>query len=111
MNWCEGGIIPGSWCTVVNHLVQLSHFQFEAFLYFFIFQVMTSQPEEVNMYYQSTYEGQPYGSSYSFSYSYSSVGADEPKPIKPESSVTYSAPSSELTPITTDLVKKRLNDR
>ncbi|KAJ8276583.1 hypothetical protein COCON_G00083350 [Conger conger] len=74
-------------------------------------QVMASQPEEMNMYYQSTYEGQPYGSSYGLPYSYSSVGADDPKPIKTESSVTYSAPSSELTPITTDLVKKRLKDR
>ncbi|KAJ8348629.1 hypothetical protein SKAU_G00272180 [Synaphobranchus kaupii] len=74
-------------------------------------QVMTNQPEEVNMYYQSTYEGQAYGSSYSFPYSYSSMGGDDPKPIKSESSVTYSAPSSELTPITTDLVKKRLKDR
>ena len=72
---------------------------------------MASQPEEMNMYYQSTYESQPYGSSYSLPYSYSSVGADDPKPIKTESSVTYSAPSSELTPITTDLVKKRLKDR
>ncbi|KAG5843434.1 hypothetical protein ANANG_G00150910 [Anguilla anguilla] len=74
-------------------------------------QVMTSQPEEMNMYYPSTYESQPYGSSYGLTYSYSSVGADDPKPIKSESSVTYTAPSSELTPITTDLVKKRLQDR
>ncbi|KAI1903638.1 hypothetical protein AGOR_G00029260 [Albula goreensis] len=74
-------------------------------------QVQTNQPEDVNMYYQNTYEAQSYGSSYGLPYSYGSVGGDDTKPIKSESSVTYSAPSSELTPITTDLVKKRLKDR
>ncbi|XP_036379986.1 PAX3- and PAX7-binding protein 1 [Megalops cyprinoides] len=74
-------------------------------------QVQTNQPEDVNMYYQNSYETQPYGSSYALPYSYNAMGGDDSKPIKSESSVTYSAPSSELTPITTDLVKKRLKDR
>ncbi|KAJ8266400.1 hypothetical protein GJAV_G00130010 [Gymnothorax javanicus] len=74
-------------------------------------QVMASQPEDVNVYYPSSYEGQQYGSSYSLPYTYGSVGGDNLKPVKSDSSVTYSAPSSELIPITTDLVKKRLQDR
>ncbi|KAJ8384583.1 hypothetical protein AAFF_G00200200 [Aldrovandia affinis] len=74
-------------------------------------QVQASQPDDVNMYYQNTYEPHAYGVSYGLAYSYSSVGGDDSKPIKSESTVTYPAPSSELTPITTDLVKKRLKDR
>ncbi|XP_018611070.2 PAX3- and PAX7-binding protein 1 [Scleropages formosus] len=73
-------------------------------------QVQTNQPEETNMYYQNSYEVQPYASSYGLPYSYSSVGGDDSK-AKSDSSVTYCAPSSDLTPITTDLVKKRLTDR
>ncbi|XP_066555966.1 PAX3- and PAX7-binding protein 1 [Amia ocellicauda] len=74
-------------------------------------QVQANQPEDVNMYYQSTYESSSYSSSYGLPYTYSSVGSDASKPLKSESSVTYSAPSSDMTPITTDLVKKRLKDR
>ncbi|XP_006628302.1 PAX3- and PAX7-binding protein 1 [Lepisosteus oculatus] len=74
-------------------------------------QVQASQPEDVTMYYQSSYEASSYGSSYGLPYTYSSVGSEDSKQLKSESSVTYSAPSSEMTPITTDLVKKRLKDR
>ncbi|MFT7818499.1 PAX3- and PAX7-binding protein 1 [Arapaima gigas] len=73
-------------------------------------QVQTNQPEETNMYYQNSYEAQPYASSYGLPYSYGSVGGDDCK-VKSTSSVTYCAPSSDLTPVTTDLVKKRLIDR
>ncbi|KTG36958.1 hypothetical protein cypCar_00016430 [Cyprinus carpio] len=56
---------------------------------------------------------QPYGASYGmpFSYAPATVGADNSKPLKAEPSVPYPIPSCDLTPITTDLVKKRLKDR
>ncbi|XP_023661080.1 PAX3- and PAX7-binding protein 1 [Paramormyrops kingsleyae] len=73
-------------------------------------QVQTNPPEDANMYYQSGYDVQPYGTSYSLTYSYNSVAGDDSK-AKADTSVTFSAPSSDLTPITTDLVKKRLKDR
>lgn len=65
------------------------------------------------MYYQGSYDAQPYGASYAMPFSYAAtVGADNSKPLKAEPSVpTYPIPSCDLTPITTDLVKKRLKDR
>uniref|UniRef100_A0AAY4AGN2 GCF C-terminal domain-containing protein n=1 Tax=Denticeps clupeoides TaxID=299321 RepID=A0AAY4AGN2_9TELE len=72
-------------------------------------QVQTSQPEDTNVYYQATFDGQNYGASYSVPYTYAPVGPD--KAIKADSSISYPPPSSDLTPITTDLVKKRLKDR
>ncbi|XP_051541621.1 PAX3- and PAX7-binding protein 1-like [Myxocyprinus asiaticus] len=74
-------------------------------------QVQTSQAEETAMYYQGTYDAQPYGASYTMPYTYTNVGADNSKPLRTETSVPYPIPSSDLTPITTDLVKKRLKDR
>lgn len=65
------------------------------------------------MYYQGSYDAQPYGASYAMPFSYTSitVGADNSKTLKAEPSVPYPIPSCDLTPITTDLVKKRLKDR
>ncbi|XP_050977295.1 PAX3- and PAX7-binding protein 1 [Labeo rohita] len=76
-------------------------------------QVQTTQSEDPNMYYQGGYDAQPYGASYAmpFSYAAATVGADNSKPLKAEPSVPYPIPSCDLTPITTDLVKKRLKDR
>ncbi|XP_073685556.1 PAX3- and PAX7-binding protein 1 [Garra rufa] len=76
-------------------------------------QVQTAQSEEPTMYYQGSYDAQPYGASYAmpFSYAAATVGADNSKPLKAEPSVPYPIPSCDLTPITTDLVKKRLKDR
>uniref|UniRef100_A0A8C2PTH2 PAX3 and PAX7 binding protein 1 n=1 Tax=Cyprinus carpio TaxID=7962 RepID=A0A8C2PTH2_CYPCA len=75
-------------------------------------QVQSTQSEDPSMYYQGSYDAQPYGASYMpFSYA-ATVGADNSKPLKAEPSVpSYPIPSCDLTPITTDLVKKRLKDR
>ncbi|XP_016381482.1 PAX3- and PAX7-binding protein 1-like [Sinocyclocheilus rhinocerous] len=76
-------------------------------------QVQTTQSEDPTMYYQGSYDAQPYGASYAvpFSYATATVGADNSKLLKAEASVPYPIPSCDLTPITTDLVKKRLKDR
>ncbi|XP_059401566.1 PAX3- and PAX7-binding protein 1-like [Carassius carassius] len=76
-------------------------------------QVQTTQSEDPTMYYQGSYDAQPYGASYAmpFSYAAATVGADNRKPLKAEPSVPYPIPSCDLTPITTDLVKTRLKDR
>ncbi|XP_052423276.1 PAX3- and PAX7-binding protein 1 [Carassius gibelio] len=76
-------------------------------------QVQTTQSEDPTMYYQGSYDAQPYGASYAMPFSYAiTVGADNSKPLKAEPSVpSYPIPSCDLTPITTDLVKKRLKDR
>ncbi|XP_016358536.1 PAX3- and PAX7-binding protein 1-like [Sinocyclocheilus anshuiensis] len=76
-------------------------------------QVQTTQSEDPTMYYQGSYDAQPYGASYAmpFSYAIATVGADNSKPLKAEPSVPYPIPSCDLTPITTDLVKKRLSAR
>uniref|UniRef100_A0A8C1BWT0 PAX3 and PAX7 binding protein 1 n=1 Tax=Cyprinus carpio carpio TaxID=630221 RepID=A0A8C1BWT0_CYPCA len=76
-------------------------------------QVQSTQSEDPTMYYQGSYDAQPYGASYGmpFSYAPATVGADNSKPLKAEPSVPYPIPSCDLTPITTDLVKKRLKDR
>ncbi|XP_067113629.1 PAX3- and PAX7-binding protein 1 isoform X1 [Osmerus mordax] len=77
--------------------------------------VQSSQAEDhSSMYYQSSYESQPYSSSYSTPYTYPSLAlqadskpagrADGPAP-------PYSGPSADLAPVSTDLVKKRLRDR
>lgn len=75
-------------------------------------QVQT-QPEDTSMYYQGSYDAQPYGASYAMPFNYATAvaGVDNSKPLKAEPSVPYPIPSCELTPITTDLVKKRLQDR
>ncbi|XP_051539568.1 PAX3- and PAX7-binding protein 1-like isoform X2 [Myxocyprinus asiaticus] len=74
-------------------------------------QVQTTQSEETAMYYQGSYDAQPYGASYAMQFTYPTVGADNSKPLKTETSVPYPILSSDLPPITTDLVKKRLKDR
>ncbi|XP_043106851.1 PAX3- and PAX7-binding protein 1 [Puntigrus tetrazona] len=76
-------------------------------------QVQTTQSEDPTMYYQGSYDTQPYGASYAMPFSYTAtVGADNSKTLKAEPTVpSYPIPSCDLTPITTDLVKKRLKDR
>uniref|UniRef100_A0A8C5DGA0 GCF C-terminal domain-containing protein n=1 Tax=Gouania willdenowi TaxID=441366 RepID=A0A8C5DGA0_GOUWI len=76
-------------------------------------QVQSSQPEENTVYYQNSYETQPYGSSYSMPFTYSSMVS---QPIKAaghadNGSVHYVTPVSELTTVSIDLVKKRLQVR
>ncbi|KAK5887473.1 hypothetical protein CesoFtcFv8_016073 [Champsocephalus esox] len=75
-------------------------------------QVQSSQPEDNAVYYQNSYETQPYGSSYSMPFTYSTV-VQQPKPTgrADNGSVHYGTPISDLTPISIDLVKKRLQDR
>lgn len=65
------------------------------------------------VYYQNSYDSQPYGSSYSMPFTYSTAA---PQPGKPSghadnSSVHYRAPIGDLPPVSIDLVKKRLRDR
>ncbi|XP_019941625.1 PAX3- and PAX7-binding protein 1 [Paralichthys olivaceus] len=76
-------------------------------------QVQSSQPEDNTVYYQNSYESQPYGSSYSIPFTYSTVAPQTGKPTgrADNGSVHYGAPISDLTPVTIDLVKKRLQDR
>ncbi|KAK1883174.1 PAX3- and PAX7-binding protein 1 [Dissostichus eleginoides] len=75
-------------------------------------QVQSSQPDDNAVYYQNSYETQPYGSSYSMPFTYSTV-VQQPKPTgrADNGSVHYGTPISDLTPISIDLVKKRLQDR
>ncbi|KAK2879658.1 PAX3- and PAX7-binding protein 1 [Channa argus] len=75
-------------------------------------QVQSSQPEDNTVYYQS-YESQPYGSSYSMPFTYSAVAPQTNKPPgrTDNGSVHYRVPISDLTPVSIDLVKKRLQDR
>ncbi|XP_073335215.1 PAX3- and PAX7-binding protein 1 isoform X2 [Pagrus major] len=76
-------------------------------------QVQSSQPEDNTVYYQNSYESQPYGSSYSMPFTYSTV---TPQTVKPagradNGSVHYGTSISDLSPVSIDLVKKRLQDR
>ena len=77
----------------------------------FLIQVQASQPTEVNMYYQNTYQTMPYGSSYGIPYSYSAYGSSDAKSQKTDNTVPFKTPSNEMTPVTIDLVKKQLKDR
>ena len=66
------------------------------------------------MYYQSSYESQPYSSSYSAPYTYPSLAqqADCKAAGRPDGPAPpYCGPSADLAPVSTDLVKKRLRDR
>ncbi|XP_029303358.1 LOW QUALITY PROTEIN: PAX3- and PAX7-binding protein 1 [Cottoperca gobio] len=76
-------------------------------------QVQSSQPEDNTVYYQNSYETQPYGSSYSMPFTYSTVAQQTVKPTgrADNGSVHYGTPISDLTPVSIDLVKKRLQDR
>ncbi|XP_035998975.1 PAX3- and PAX7-binding protein 1 [Fundulus heteroclitus] len=76
-------------------------------------QVQSSQPEDSTVYYQNSYETQPYGSSYSMPFTYSTVAPQPGKMpcLSDNGSVHYGAPICDLTPVSIDLVKKRLQDR
>ncbi|KAK2089548.1 PAX3- and PAX7-binding protein 1 [Saguinus oedipus] len=74
-------------------------------------QVQASQPAEVNMYYQNTYQTMPYGSSYGIPYSYTAYGSSDAKSQKTDNTAPFKTPSNEMTPVTIDLVKKQLKDR
>ncbi|XP_041657054.1 PAX3- and PAX7-binding protein 1 [Cheilinus undulatus] len=76
-------------------------------------QVQSSQPEDNTVYYQNSYETQPYGASYSMPFSYSTVVSQTCKqPGQADNgSVHYGVPISDLTPVSIDLVKKRLQER
>ncbi|XP_029029774.1 PAX3- and PAX7-binding protein 1 [Betta splendens] len=76
-------------------------------------QVQSTQPEDNTMYYQNSYESQPYGSSYSMPFTYSTVVAQTGKPTgrADNGSVHYGVPVSAPSPVSIDLVKKRLQDR
>lgn len=75
------------------------------------FQVQASQPTEVNMYYQNTYQTMPYGASYGIPYSYTAYGSSDAKSQKTDNTVPFKTPSNEMAPVTIDLVKKQLKDR
>ncbi|KAG8450245.1 hypothetical protein GDO86_002771 [Hymenochirus boettgeri] len=74
-------------------------------------QVQAPQPQETNMFYPTTYQGIPYGTSYGIPYTYSGYGSTETKCPKPDNSVSFKTPSNEMTPVSIDLVKKQLKDR
>ncbi|XP_068456764.1 PAX3- and PAX7-binding protein 1 isoform X2 [Clinocottus analis] len=76
-------------------------------------QVQSSQPENNTVYYQNSYESQPYGSAYSMPFTYSTVVPQTAKLTgrTDNGSVHYGTPISDLTPVSIDLVKKRLQDR
>lgn len=76
-------------------------------------QVQSTQPEDNTVYYQNSYETQPYGSSYSMPFTYSTVTPQTGKPTgrADNGSVHYGAPISDLAPVSIELVKKRLQDR
>ncbi|KAG7515660.1 PAX3-and PAX7-binding protein 1 [Solea senegalensis] len=76
-------------------------------------QVQSTQPEDNTIYYQNSYESQPYGSSYSMPFTYSTVAPHTVKPTgrADNGSVHFGAPINDLTPVSIDLVKKRLQDR
>ncbi|OCT91246.1 PAX3- and PAX7-binding protein 1 [Xenopus laevis] len=74
-------------------------------------QVQAPQPPETNMFYPTTYQGIPYGTTYGVPYIYAAYGSTETKSQKPDNSVSFKTPSNEMTPVTIDLVKKQLKDR
>ncbi|XP_037543315.1 PAX3- and PAX7-binding protein 1 [Nematolebias whitei] len=76
-------------------------------------QVQSSQPEDTTVYYQNSYETQPFGSSYTMPFPYSAVAPQTGKmpDTSDNGSVQYGAPLCDLTPVSIDLVKKRLQDR
>ncbi|XP_074467443.1 PAX3- and PAX7-binding protein 1 [Sebastes fasciatus] len=76
-------------------------------------QVQSSQPEDNTVYYQNSYESQPYGSSYSMPFNYSTMAPLAAKATgrADNGSVHYGTSISDLTPVSIDLVKKRLQDR
>ncbi|XP_034149345.1 PAX3- and PAX7-binding protein 1 [Esox lucius] len=77
-------------------------------------QVQSSQAEDNSsssgVYYSSTYDAQPSYNTYSLPYSYSTA-EDRAKTKVEGCPLAYSGPSGDLSPVTTELVKKRLRDR
>lgn len=65
------------------------------------------------VYYQNSYESQPYGTSYSMLLTYNSVNTQAAKPAvqTDNGSIHYGVAVSDLSPVSIDLVKKRLQDR
>ncbi|KAM9846335.1 PAX3- and PAX7-binding protein 1 [Aulostomus maculatus] len=77
-------------------------------------QVQSSQPEENTAYYQNSYDVQSYGSTYSMPFTYSTVTQQTGKPPGHTDNGSvhhFGASISDLTPVSIDLVKKRLQDR
>ncbi|KAJ0061584.1 hypothetical protein NL108_005686, partial [Boleophthalmus pectinirostris] len=82
-------------------------------------QVQTAQPEDSTVYYPSAYEGQPYGASYNMSFTYSTATPQPAQPAQPGKAVIrtdngtmhYGVPSADHTPVSIDMVKKRLQER
>ncbi|XP_070700402.1 PAX3- and PAX7-binding protein 1 [Pempheris klunzingeri] len=77
-------------------------------------QVQSNQPEDNTVYYQNSYESQPYGSTYGMQhFTYSTVSPQTGKATgrADNGSIHYGAPINDLTPVSIDLVKKRLQDR
>lgn len=76
-------------------------------------QVQSNQPEESMVYYQNSYDNQPYGSSYSMPFTYGAAAAQPGKPAgaADNGSAHYRAPVGDLPPVSLDLVKNRLQDR
>ena len=97
----------------LNELVIQAVLKALCFFPFFNDQVQSSQPEDNTVYYQNSYESQPYGSSYSMPFTYSTVTPQTVKPVgrADNGSVHYGSSISDLTPVSIDLVKKRLQDR
>ncbi|TWW74671.1 PAX3- and PAX7-binding protein 1 GC-rich sequence DNA-binding factor 1 [Takifugu flavidus] len=64
-------------------------------------QVQSSQPEDNMVYYQNSYESQPYGTSYSMLLTYNSVNAQAAKPAvqTDNGSIHYGAAVSDLSPV------------
>uniref|UniRef100_A0A3P8ZUR5 GCF C-terminal domain-containing protein n=1 Tax=Esox lucius TaxID=8010 RepID=A0A3P8ZUR5_ESOLU len=73
-------------------------------------QVTYTLLPEVGVYYSSTYDAQPSYNTYSLPYSYSTA-EDRAKTKVEGCPLAYSGPSGDLSPVTTELVKKRLRDR
>ncbi|XP_068601141.1 PAX3- and PAX7-binding protein 1 [Brachionichthys hirsutus] len=76
-------------------------------------QVQSNPAEDNTVYYQNSYESQAYGSSYSMPFTYSTVTPQTGKAASRADggSILYGASISDLTPVSIDLVKKRLQDR
>ncbi|XP_077361282.1 PAX3- and PAX7-binding protein 1 [Festucalex cinctus] len=76
-------------------------------------QVQSSQLEDSSAYYQNSYDTQPYGTGYSMPFTYSVVPPQASKPPAPADSASahFGLSVCDLTPVSIDLVKKRLQDR
>lgn len=79
-------------------------------------QVQTSQPEDSTVYYPSGYESQPFGASYSMPFTYSAVTPGPAQPSKTavrtdNGTIHYGMRNTDSTPVTTEMVKKRLRER